>query len=148
MRIAIASDHGGFIQKAPLVAYLEGKGYEVLDFGPDSDDRCDYPDYAVKVADCVAEGKADRGVLICGTGLGMAMTADKVPGIRAAAIQTPDFARLFRQHNNGNVITLSGRFVELATNEEVLDVFLTTDFEGGRHEGRVAKMMAQDNRQL
>ncbi len=144
MRIAIASDHAGFIQKAPMVAYLESLGHEVLDLGPDTEDRVDYPDYAEKVARSVASGEADRGVLICGTGIGMAVAADKVAGIRAASIVTPEFAALFREHNNGNVICLSGRFVDLEVNEEIVKTFLTQEFGGGRHEQRVAKITALD----
>ena len=145
MRIAIASDHGGFDQKAPLADYLRSFGHEVLDLGPDTSDAVDYPDYADKVARTVARGDADRGVLICGTGLGMAIVADKVPGIRAAAIQTPDFAHLFREHNGGNVICLSGRFVDLATNERIVTTFLSTEFGGGRHQRRVDKIMREDD---
>lgn len=145
MRIAIGSDHAGFIQKEPLKKYLESKGHEVIDFGPATDDRCDYPDYGDAVARAVAKGEADRGVLICGTGLGIAMTADKVPGIRACPIQTTDFARLAREHNNINCIGLSGRFVDVEKNEEILDVFLNTDFAGGRHTGRVEKIMREDD---
>lgn len=145
MRIAIASDHAGFDQKAPMKEYLESLGHEVEDFGPASAERCDYPDYAAKVAHAVADGKADRGVLICGTGLGMAMSADKVPGIRATPIQTVQFAQLCREHNNANVICLSGRFVSLDLNKQIVKTFLETDFAGGRHTGRVEKMMSLDN---
>ena len=95
MKIAIASDHAGFCQKPAMVEYLKSLGHEVIDFGPQSADRVDYPDFADKVARCVAAGEADRGVLICGTGIGMALTADKVVGVRAAVIQSPLFAHLF-----------------------------------------------------
>ncbi len=145
MRIAIASDHAGFIQKDPLADYLRSQGHEVLDLGPKTDDRCDYPDFADKVARLVAAGGADRGVLICGTGIGITMTADKVPGIRATPIQTVEFARLCREHNDANVIGLSGRFVSLEDNEAILDVFLTTEFAGGRHAQRVEKIMREDD---
>ena len=145
MRIAIASDHAGFIQKDPLADYLRSRGHEVVDCGPATDDRCDYPDFADKVARLVARGEVERGVLICGTGLGIAMTADKVAGVRACPIQTVEFARLCREHNDANVIGLSGRFVSLEDNEAILDVFLSTDFEGGRHTGRVEKMMREDD---
>ena len=145
MRIAIASDHAGFVQKDPLAEYLRAQGHEVVDCGPDSDERCDYPDYADKVARRVARGEVDRGVLICGTGLGIAMTADKVAGVRAAPIQTVEFARLAREHNDANVIGLSGRFVSLEDNEKILDAFLTTEFGGGRHTARVEKMMREDD---
>lgn len=145
MRIAIASDHAGFIQKDPLADYLRSRGHEVVDCGPATDDRCDYPDFADKVARLVARGEVERGVLICGTGLGIAMTADKVAGVRACPIQTVEFARLCREHNDASVIGLSGRFVSLEDNEAILDVFLSTDFEGGRHTGRVEKMMREDD---
>lgn len=145
MRIAIASDHAGFDQKAPMKEYLESLGHEVDDLGPDSAQRCDYPDYAVKVARAVSEGKTDRGVLICGTGLGMALAADKVPGVRATPIQSVQFAELFREHNNGNVICLSGRFVDLELNKQIVKTFLETEFAGGRHEARVQKIMALDH---
>lgn len=145
MRIAIASDHGGFEQKQALVAYLaEDLGCEVFDMGPDSDAPVDYPDYAAPVARAVASGEVDRGVLVCGTGIGMALAADKVAGVRASSITSVPFAELFRQHNNGNVVCLSGRFVDLDVNKEIVKTFLSTEFEGGRHEGRVAKVMALD----
>lgn len=144
MRVSIGADHAGFEQKQALAAYLESKGFEVCDRGPESDDRVDYPDYAVPVATDVAEGTADFGVLVCGTGIGMAMAADKVPGVRAANIITPQFAELCREHNDANVITLSGRFVSQEDNERILDAFLSTDFGGGRHAGRVEKIMALD----
>lgn len=124
--------------------YLVGKGYDVIDRGPDNDDRVDYPDYAAPVAHDVADGVAERGVLVCGTGIGMAMAADKVPGVRAANIINSEFAALCREHNDANVITLSGRFVPLEENERILDTFFATDFGGGRHAGRVQKIMELD----
>lgn len=144
MILSLGSDHAGFEQKQALVSYLADKGYEVIDRGPDSDDRVDYPDYAARVAHDVAQGRADRGILVCGTGIGMALAADKVAGIRAANITSPEFAALCREHNDANVITLSGRFIDLETNEKIVDVFLTTDFAGGRHAQRVAKIMELD----
>ncbi len=144
MRIAIASDHGGFDQKAPLIAHLKGRGHSVSDFGPDTDESVDYPDYAGPVAHAVSVGDADRGVLICGTGIGMSITADKVPGVRAAPVQNVTFAHLFRQHNDGNVLCLSGRFVSLEDNLAIVDEFLATEFEGGRHTARVEKAMRED----
>lgn len=145
MRIAIASDHGGFDQKGPIIAHLEGLGHEVTDFGPKDCSSVDYPDYADPVARAVSTGAADRGVLICGTGIGMALVADKVAGVRAAPIQNVNFAHLFRQHNNGNVVCLSGRFVSLEDNLAVIDEFLATEFEGGRHVQRVEKIMREDD---
>lgn len=145
MRVAIASDHGGFEQKEQLISYLkDGLGCEVTDFGTTSEESVDYPDYAEPVARAVASGEADRGILVCGTGIGMALAADKVAGVRASSITRPDFAQLFRQHNNGNVICLSGRFITLEENEEIVKVFLTTEFEGGRHAQRVAKIAKLD----
>ncbi|MDO5043978.1 MAG: RpiB/LacA/LacB family sugar-phosphate isomerase, partial [Coriobacteriia bacterium] len=121
MRIGIASDHAGFEQKEILKPYLESKGFEVLDLGPDSDDRVDYPDFAEALATKVADGSLERGVLICGTGIGMAMSAGKIRGIRIASITSPQFAELSRQHNDANMIALSGRFVDPQTNRDILD---------------------------
>lgn len=142
MRISIASDHAGFEQKQILADYLAQKGFEVTDRGPEDDGRVDYPDYAELVARDVASGEADRGVLVCGTGIGMAVAACKVKGVRAANVINTEFAALCREHNDANVVTLSGRFVDVATNEAILDVFLSTEFGGGRHAGRVEKIMA------
>ncbi len=147
MKLAIGSDHAGFEQKQELTAYLEHLGHEVIDCGPDSDSRVDYPDYALAVGRQVAQGQATYGVLVCGTGIGMALAADKIPGIRAANIVRPDFAVLSREHNNANVITLSGRFVSLEENKRILDAFLSTEFAGGRHANRVEKINALDNMQ-
>ena len=143
MRIAIGADHGGFEQKQELKAYIANElGCEVEDMGCDSTESVDYPDYAAPVARAVAEGSADFGVLVCGTGIGMTIAADKIDGVRASSITSPAFAELFRQHNNGNVVCLSGRFVDLDVNKEIVKTFLTTAFEGGRHEGRIAKITA------
>ncbi|MDO4851650.1 MAG: ribose 5-phosphate isomerase B [Actinomycetota bacterium] len=144
MRIAIGSDHAGFEQKQQLIAYLTHSGHELIDCGPASDDRCDYPDFAAKVAREVSVGAVDRGILICGTGIGMSMAANKVAGIRAANVISTEFAELAREHNNANVLCLSGRFVDLLTNEEICDVFLATSFGEGRHAPRVAKIDALD----
>ena len=142
MKVSIASDHAGFEQKQRLAAYLAAQGHEVIDRGPENDDRVDYPDFAALVAADVAAGEAERGVLVCGTGIGMAIAANKVDGIRAANVTTPEFAQLAREHNDANVVTVSGRFVAPETNEAILDAFLSTPFAGGRHEARVAKIMA------
>ena len=142
MRISIASDHAGFEQKQALAAYLRDQGHDVIDRGPDTDDRVDYPDYAALVARDVAGGAAERGVLVCGTGIGMAVAANKVRGIRAANVTTPEFAALAREHNDANVVALSGRFVEESVNRAILDAFLATPFGEGRHAGRVEKITA------
>ena len=142
MKVSIASDHAGFEEKELLMPYLVELGHEVIDRGPDSDDRVDYPDFAELVAKDVASGEADRGVLVCGTGIGMAIAANKVDGIRAANVTTPEFAALSREHNDANIVTVSGRFVTDDTNRAIVKAFLETAFGGGRHEGRVAKIMA------
>lgn len=142
MRISIGSDHAGFEQKEALANYLVSRGYEVHDFGPFSDDRVDYPDYAQLVCESIQDGEAERGVLVCGTGIGMAISANKMRGIRAANVTSSEFARLAREHNDCNVLAVSGRFVPLEDNEKIVDAFLETDFAGGRHAGRVEKMMA------
>ena len=141
MKVSIASDHAGFEEKELLKPYLVELGHEVIDRGPDSDDRVDYPDFAELVAKDVTSGEADRGVLVCGTGIGMAIAANKVDGIRAANVTTPEFAALAREHNDANIVTVSGRFVTDETNRAIVKAFLETAFGGGRHEGRVAKIM-------
>lgn len=142
LRIAVGADHGGYEQKEALKRWLEEKGHAVTDFGTDSAESVDYPDYAEPVARAVVSGIADFGILVCGTGIGMQMAANKVKGVRAANVVSPDFAKLSREHNDANVLTLSGRFVSLETNESIVDAFLSTGFSGGRHERRVAKIMA------
>ncbi len=141
MNIAIGADHAGFEQKELLKKYLVEQGFTVHDKGCFSEDRVDYPDFAKTVSEAVAAGEADYGVLVCGTGIGMAMAANKVNGIRAANVVSPEFAQLAREHNNANVVTVSGRFVSLETNKAILDAFLNTEFAGGRHECRVSKIM-------
>lgn len=142
MKISIASDHAGFEQKQLLAEYLQSKGHEVIDRGPADDNRVDYPDFAQVVAADVVNGTVERGVLVCGTGIGMAIAANKINGVRAANIVSPAFAALCREHNDANVITLSGRFADPSANKEILDTFLSTEFGGGRHAGRVEKIMA------
>lgn len=145
MKISIASDHAGFEQKQLLVDYLVSKGHDVIDRGPDTDDRVDYPDYAAIVARDVAGGSAERGVLVCGTGIGMAVAANKIDGVRAANVTSPLFAALAREHNDANIVAVSGRFVDEPTNREILDAFISTEFGGGRHAGRVEKIAALEN---
>lgn len=145
MRIAVACDHGGFVQKDAIVEHLKSLGHEVFDLGTNSEDSVDYPDFADRAARMVSRGEAERAVLICGTGIGISMTADKVPGVRATPVQTVKFAELARQHNNANAIGLSGRFVSLEDNLKLIDTFLTTEFEGGRHAKRVEKIMREDD---
>lgn len=141
MRISIASDHAGFEQKQQLVEYLKGLGYEVTDRGPDTDERVDYPDYAVKVAMDVSFKRDDFGILVCGTGIGMSIFANKIVRVRAANVTIPEFAELARAHNDANVLCLSGRFIDIETNKKIVDTFLATEFEGGRHAQRLAKLL-------
>ena len=142
MAISIGSDHGGFSQKQALARHLSKNGYDVIDRGPEDDSSVDYPDYAEKVALDVAHGKAKFGILVCGTGIGMAIAANKIPKIRAANVTCVEFARLSREHNDANIITLSGRFIPLEQNLEIVDAFLETEFGGDRHARRVAKISA------
>ena len=144
MRIYIGSDHAGFEMKEKLRDHLKAAGHDVVDVGTDSPASVDYPDYAIKVAHAVRDGDAERGVLVCGSGIGMAIAANKVHGVRAAAVYTPELARMSRLHNNANVVSLAERFTDLDTAIEIVDAFLTTPFEGGRHERRVAKADAID----
>lgn len=145
MKVSIASDHAGFEEKQLLVGFLKDLGHEVVDRGPDSDARVDYPDFAQLVAEDVASGAVERGVLVCGTGIGMAIAANKVDGIRAANVTSPEFAQLSREHNDANIVTVSGRFVTDEVNRAIVKAFLETPFAGGRHEGRVAKIMALEH---
>jgi len=143
--VSIGSDHAGFEQKELLKTYIEELGHTVIDRGPDSDARVDYPDFAVKVATDVTAGEATYGVLVCGTGIGMAVSANKCKGIRAANVTTPDFAALAREHNNANIVTLSARFVDPEVNRAIVKTFFETEFGGGRHADRVAKIMALED---
>lgn len=142
MKIAIGADHGGFQLKNQLREKLTAAGHQVEDFGTNSSDSTDYPDYAGPVAHAVAEGKAERGILVCGSGVGMQIAANKVKGIRAALGVSPEQVALIRQHNNANILTLGERFIQEPAAEELVRIFLETPFEGGRHSQRVEKIMA------
>ena len=145
MKIAIAADHAGFVLKEQLRRKLESDGHEVVDFGTDSDASCDYPDFAQSVGREVAQGRCDRGILCCGTGIGMAMAANKVQGVRAAPAQYPEEVRLTREHNDANVLTLGARFTLPEEAASMVDVFLETEFLGGRHARRVAKIAKMES---
>lgn len=138
--IAIGGDHAGFAYKEKLVKKLQEDGFEVKDFGPFSDDSVDYPDFAHPLAKFVAEGNANLGILICGSGNGVAITANKHRDIRAALCWNKELAALARQHNNANVLCLPSRFIAYELAEEIVDVFMETGFEGGRHGKRVDKI--------
>lgn len=140
MNLAIGSDHAGFKLKNELLVHLLEKGLELQDFGPDSTDSVDYPDYAHKVAESVASGENDLGILICGSGNGVCITANKHKGIRAALAWEEEIAALARQHNNANVLCVPARFVSKAKAFKIVDAWLEATFEGGRHQNRVSKI--------
>jgi len=145
MKIAIGADHAGFELKESLRSQLQQAGHEVVDFGTDSLQSVDYPDFASKVAHDVANGDAERGILVCSTGVGMSMAANKVDGIRAALGTIPDEVQLTRRHNDANVLTLGARYLDTPKAMELVDVFLGTEFEGGRHARRVGKIAELEN---
>lgn len=142
MRVAVGADHGGYPLKEGLVGVLRAEGVEVLDFGTHSEEACDYPDFALPVARAVAEGRADWGLLLCGTGIGMAIVANKVRGVRAAVCHDPYSARMAREHNDANVLALGARVVGPGLAEEVVRSFLKASFAGGRHARRLEKLGA------
>ncbi len=140
MKIAIGADHAGFVLKENLRRQLAAEGHEVEDFGTDSEQSCDYPDFAQAVAREVAQGRSDRGILVCGTGIGMAIAANKIAGVRAAPAESIEEVRLPREHNDANILTLGARFLDPAHAGEMVNVFLNTEFQGGRHARRLAKI--------
>jgi ribose 5-phosphate isomerase B len=140
--IAIGSDHAGFELKQEMCNYLTNKGYSMVDLGPNSADSVDYPDFAHKVASSVETGITQLGILICGSGNGVCITANKHHGVRAALAWAPELASLARQHNNANVICLPARFISQEIAFEIADAYLENEFEGGRHETRVNKIEA------
>jgi ribose 5-phosphate isomerase B len=142
MKIVAGSDHAGLSLKTVLVERLRAAGHEVVDVGTHSAASCDYPDFANAVAGQVSKGEAERGLLVCGSGQGMAMAANRVPGVRAAVVADTFSARATRLHNDANVLCLGERVVGGGLAGDIVDIFYSTAFEGGRHAGRVAKMMA------
>jgi len=138
--IALASDHAGFEFKTELKNYIESLGYSVKDFGTDSKESTDYPDYAFKAAKSIAEGECNQGVFVCGSGTGVTMTANKVSGIRAANCFNEEMASLARGHNNAHVLCLGQNIVTIDTAKAMTKAFLSSEFEGGRHQRRVAKI--------
>ena len=142
MKIAIGNDHVAVAMKNHIVKYLQDKGHELMNFGTDSTERCDYPVYGKKVADAVASGACERGILICGTGIGISLAANKVKGIRAAVCSEAYSARLTRQHNDANIIAFGARVVGEATAEMIVDEFINTEYEGGRHQQRIDMITA------
>jgi ribose 5-phosphate isomerase B len=142
--VALGADHPGFPLKEDLKTWLIGRGYDVEDLGTQSADSVDYPDFAVGVGSAVTAGKADRGILVCGTGIGMAMAANKLPGVRAAACSDAFTARMSREHNDANVLALGARITSREAAIEIVDLWLDTEFAGGRHARRVDKIVALD----
>ncbi|OAA31912.1 ribose 5-phosphate isomerase [Kosmotoga arenicorallina S304] len=140
MKIAIASDHAGYFLKQDLIPYLKELGHDVKDLGTDSENSVDYPDFAKKLAEEIKTGTQDRGILICGTGIGMSIAANRYKGVRAALCLIPEMAELSRKHNDANVLVLAGRLMGVELARWVVKKFLDTDFEGGRHARRVLKI--------
>ncbi|MEJ6951143.1 ribose 5-phosphate isomerase B [Natronospora cellulosivora (SeqCode)] len=140
MRIAIGSDHAAYDLKRDIIEFLNEKGYEYKDMGTDSSQSVDYPDYSYEVAKLVADGECDKGILICGTGIGMCITANKVKGIRAALCHDTFSARATRNHNNSNVLTMGARVVGPGLALDIVKVWLGEDFDGGRHQNRIDKI--------
>ena len=142
MKIAIGCDHGGLEHKNAIVEHLKERGFEVIDFGIYEQKSVDYPEIAEKVANCIASGEAERGFLVCGTGIGMSLAANKVKGIRAAACSEHFSAKYTRLHNDSNILCLGGRVIGVGTALELVDLFVDTEFEGGRHQRRVDMITA------
>lgn len=142
MKVAIGSDHGGFALKEQIVAHLKEKGYEVEDFGTHTTDSCDYPDYGVLAAKAVADGTCDKGIVVCTTGIGISMAANKIKGVRCGLCHDVTTARLTREHNDANVLALGGGFIAPFLGLEMVDVFLTTPFSNEeKHIRRIDKVM-------
>ena len=144
--IIIGSDHGGLIHKAALQSYLKRRGFDVADAGTDSDESVDYPDFGQKVAETVVSGEAELGILICGTGIGMSIAANKIPGIRAALVTDVFMARMAKEHNNANVLVLGGRVLDEQKACDLVGAWLDAAFEGGRHQMRLDKITALEKK--
>ena len=140
MKLASAADHAGFSLKEKLRQRLADEGHEVLDFGTNSEESCDYPDFAQPLGRDVAQGRSDRGILVCSTGIGMAIAANKIDGVRAAPAQNEDEVSFTRQHNDANVLTLGAKYMDVDRALDLIHIFLNTEFIGGRHSRRVAKI--------
>lgn len=145
MKVAIGNDHSAVEMKNQVVEYLESKGFEVVNCGTDSNERCDYPIYGEKVGRAVANGEVDRGILICGTGLGISLAANKVKGVRAALCSEPYTAKMSRLHNDANILAFGARVIGIEMAKMIIDTWFSTEFEGGRHTDRVKLMMDIEN---
>ena len=146
MSIIIGSDHAGFALKEHIKHFLNNTYSEVIDIGTGSDESVDYPDFAVQVAEKVASGKFERGILVCGSGVGMAIVANKVPGVRAVLCLDTDTAKMSRMHNNTNVLALAGRRTDVETAQMIVTTWLETEFDGGRHKRRLDKIKNIENK--
>ena len=140
MKIGMASDHAGVEYKSKLITLLRKKGFEVVDFGTDSPESCDYPDYAHPLASAVEQGQVDCGIALCGTGNGMAITLNKHRGIRAGLCWNSEVARLIRAHNDGNILVMPARFISYAMVTRIVNTWFSTSFDGGRHQRRINKI--------
>ncbi|CUA79668.1 ribose 5-phosphate isomerase B [Anoxybacillus suryakundensis] len=147
MKVAIASDHGGIRIREEIKKLMDEMGIEYIDFGCECETSVDYPDYALPVAEKVASGEFDRGILICGTGIGMSIAANKVKGIRCALVHDVFSAKATREHNDSNILAMGERVIGPGLAREIAKVWLTTPFEGGRHEKRIQKISAYENEQ-
>ena len=146
MKIGIGNDHAAVDMKNQVVEYLEGKGYEVVNFGTDTYESCNYPEYGEKVGRAVAVGDVDLGILICGTGVGISLAANKVKGVRAVVCSEPYSAKLSRQHNNTNILAFGARVIGIELAKMIIDEWLSAEFEGGRHQTRVDMITAIENK--
>ncbi len=146
MKIAVACDHGGLVLKNVLLRYLAQNGYDAVDFGTDCTDSCDYPDFALPAAEAVASGECERGILVCSTGIGISIAANKVPGIRCAHCHDTYSAKYTRLHNDANMLAFGQKIIGEGLMLEIVETFLNTPFEGGRHQRRVDKISAIESK--
>ena len=147
MKIAIANDHAATELKFQVKEYLESKGYEVINYGTDTNDSCNYPEFGEAVGKAVVRGEADKGVLICGTGVGISIAANKVKGVRAVVCSEPVTASLSKMHNDSNIVAFGARIVGFETAKAILDAFFDTEYEGGRHQRRIDMIHEIEERQ-
>ncbi|MDX2496072.1 MAG: ribose 5-phosphate isomerase B [Desulfuromusa sp.] len=140
--LAIGSDHGGYELKTAVLDLLQKRGVDYIDFGTDGSDSVDYPDFAAKVADAVSSGESELGILICGTGIGMSITANKFPGVRAAVVHDEFTAQMAREHNNANILVMGGRVLTPEQGQKLVEIWYDAEFEGGRHQKRLDKISA------
>jgi len=148
VKIALGSDHGGLALKTDLIEFLTERGINVVDAGTNSEDSVDYPDFAEKVANLVADGAVDAGILVCGTGIGISIAANKIPGIRAALATDTFMAQMAKEHNNANVLVMGGRVIDSTKARQLTTAWLDASFEGGRHQGRLDKIAALERKYL